>query len=294
MTEPAPRGPLMAADELLERVRNDPDRLRIVDCRWSLGKPGAGRAAYDEGHLPGAIHLDLDADLADPDGFGAPGRHPLPSPAAFAAHLGRAGIGDEHLVVAYDDVGGWIAARLWWMLDTLGHRDVAVLDGGLAAWTGAGAPLTPEVPVWPPAELHLGDAWTGVISREELKRRLGSVVLLDARAAPRYRGEVEPIDPVAGHIPTALSAPIDGNLEDGRFRSPAELRARFAALGADGARPVVTSCGSGTSAIHHTIAMRLAGLPDPILYVGSYSDWSRSGEPVATGPEPGDPPETAG
>jgi thiosulfate/3-mercaptopyruvate sulfurtransferase len=126
---------------------------------------------------------------------------------------------------------------------------------------------------------------------EELKERLGSMVLLDARAAPRYRGETEPVDPVAGHIPTARNAPVDGNLADGRFRPPDELAERFRGLGADGTRgPVVTSCGSGTSAIHHTIAMRLAGLPDPILYVGSYSDWSRSGEAVATGPEPGPPP----
>jgi thiosulfate/3-mercaptopyruvate sulfurtransferase len=288
----AQRSPLISAPELRLLVAAEPERLRIVDCRWYLGKPGEGRAAYDAGHLPGSIHLDLDADLAAPDGFGAPGRHPLPTPGDFAARLSRAGIGDEHLVIAYDDVGGWVAARLWWMLDSLGHGEVAVLDGGIVAWSEAGGALTTEVPAWPPAELHLADSWTGVIARDELKARLGSVVLLDARAAPRYRGEIEPIDPVAGHIPTARSAPIDGNLANGRFRPPSELRARFRALGADGSDgPVVTSCGSGTSAIHHTIAMRLAGLPDPILYVGSYSDWSRSGEPVSTGEEPGDPPE---
>jgi thiosulfate/3-mercaptopyruvate sulfurtransferase len=130
-----------------------------------------------------------------------------------------------------------------------------------------------------------------VILREELKARLGSVVLLDARGAPRYRGETEPVDPVAGHIPTARSAPVEGNLADGRFRPVDELAERFRSLGADGSDgPVVTSCGSGTSALHHAIAMRLAGLPDPILYVGSYSDWSRSGEPVVIGPDPGEPP----
>jgi thiosulfate/3-mercaptopyruvate sulfurtransferase len=178
------------------------------------------------------------------------------------------------------------------MLDSLGHGEAAVLDGGIAAWTAAGGSLTTEASTWPPAELHLRGEWSGVIARDELKSRLGSVVLLDARAAPRYRGEVEPIDPVAGHIPTARNAPVDGNLVDGRFRSPAELRKRFEALGADGSEgPVVTSCGSGTSAVHHTIAMRLAGLPDPILYVGSYSDWSRSGEPIATGEDPGERPE---
>jgi thiosulfate/3-mercaptopyruvate sulfurtransferase len=286
------RSPLISAPGLLRLIAEEPGRVRVVDCRWALGKPGAGAEAYAAGHLPNAVHLDLDTDLADPDGYGAPGRHPLPSPADFAGRLGRLGIGDEHLVVAYDDVGGWVAARLWWMLDNLGHDDVAVLDGGIDAWTEAGGTLTKDRPAWPPTELHLKDAFSGVIARDELKQRLGAVVLLDARAAPRYRGETEPIDPVAGHIPTARSAPVDGNLEDGRFRSPDELAARFAALGADGSEgPVVTSCGSGTSAIHHTIAMRLAGLPDPILYVGSYSDWSRSGEPVATGTEPGKAPD---
>jgi len=269
--------PLVSADELLALVRAGGPNLRIVDCRWVLGEPGTGATAYAAGHLPGAIHLDLDHDLADPGGFGAPGRHPLPSPAAFAAVLGGEGIGDADLVVAYDDVGGWVAARLWWMLDVLGHMQVAVLDGGIAAWVAAGGPLTTDVPAFPPAELHLADRWSRVIEREELRTRLGSVVLLDARGAPRYRGETEPIDPVAGHIPTALAAD--------------ELAARFRDLGADGSTgPVVTSCGSGVSALHHALALRRAGLPDPILYVGSYSDWSRSGEPVATGPEPGEPP----
>jgi thiosulfate/3-mercaptopyruvate sulfurtransferase len=285
--------PLIQADELHALVRAGGDRLRIVDCRWVLGTPGAGAAAYGAGHLPEAIHLDLDLDLADPAGYGAPGRHPLPSPASFAATLGRAGIGDDDLVVAYDDVGGWAAARLWWMLDVLGHEAVRVLDGGIAAWVAHGGALTTETPDESPAELHLADAWTGVIDREELKSRLGSVVLLDARAAARYRGETEPIDPVAGHIPTARNAPVDDNLLEpaGRFRGPGELAERFRELGADGSQgAVVTSCGSGVSALHHALALRAAGLPDPILYVGSYSDWSRSGEPVATGPEPGDPP----
>ena len=285
--------PLIQADDLLRLVRAGVANLRIVDCRWVLGQPGAGAMAYAAGHLPGAIHIDLDTDLADLSGYGSPGRHPLPTPAAFSASLAAAGIGDADLVVAYDDVGGWVAARLWWMLDVLGHDMVAVLDGGLAAWIAAGGELTVDEPVFPMAELHLADTWSRVIDREELKARLGSLVLLDARAAPRYRGETEPIDPVAGHIPTARNAPVDGNLVDpgGRFRPPDELATRFRDLGADGsAGPVVTSCGSGVSALHHAIAMRRAGLPDPILYVGSYSDWSRSGEPVATGPDPGDPP----
>ena len=285
--------PLIGAGELLRLVHGGARDLRIVDCRWVLGQPGVGAGAYAADHLPGAIHLDLDADLADPDGYGAPGRHPLPTPSAFAARAAEAGIGDADLVVAYDDVGGWVAARLWWMLDVLGHEQVAVLDGGIAAWVAAGGELSRVVPRVMPGDLHLADRWTGVIDRVELKARLGSVVLLDARGAPRYRGETEPIDPVAGHIPTARNAPVDGNLVEpgGRFRPPDKLAARFRDLDADGSGgPVVTSCGSGVSALHHALALRAAGLPDPILYVGSYSDWSRSDEPVATGPEPGDPP----
>jgi thiosulfate/3-mercaptopyruvate sulfurtransferase len=283
--------PLISAPELLALVERGAPDLRIVDVRWYLGRPGGGVTAYAAGHLPGAIHLDLDDDLADLDGYGAPGRHPLPTPEEFTAELAAAGIGDDDLVVAYDDVGGWVAARLWWMLDVLGHDRVAVLDGGIDAWVAAGGKLTTDVRVLPPAELHLADEWTRVIGRGELRSRLGEVVLLDARGVPRYRGEAEPVDPVAGHIPTARNAPVEGNLVDGRFRPSEELAARFRELGADGnGGPVVTSCGSGTSALHHAIAMRLAGLPDPILYVGSYSDWSRSGEPVVTGPEPGEPP----
>ena len=290
--------PLISAAELLALVRADAAEVRIVDCRWVLGQPGAAAEAFRAGHLPGAIQLDLDEDLADLDGYGAPGRHPLPTPSAFADRMRAAGIRDGDLVVAYDDVGGWVAARFWWMLEVLGHDAVAVLDGGIQAWQAVGGELTTET-VEPrpsgPDELHLADRWSGVISREELKARLGSVVLLDARGAPRDRGETEPIDPVAGHIPTARSAPTDGNLVEpaGPFRPATELATRFRDLGADGsAGPTVTSCGSGVSALHHALALRVAGLPDPILYVGSYSDWSRSGEPVMTGPNPGEPTAT--
>lgn len=284
---------LIAVDALRARLA-DPD-LRLVDVRWYLGRPGDGRRAYEAGHLPGAIHLDLDADLAGSAADG-PGRHPLPSPAAFAERLGRAGIGDGSTVVAYDDVGGWVAARLWWMLDRIGHRACHVLDGGLPAWVARGLPLEVAVPRWPVTTLSISGAaadggWPGTIDRDGLRGGLGDLLLLDARAAARYRGETEPVDPVAGHIPTAVSAPTDGNLgPDGRFLPPAELRRRFVALGADGSRAVVTSCGSGTSACHHALAMRAAGLPDPLLYPGSWSDWSTAGYPVATGPGPGDPP----
>ena len=287
MNETKVRSPIISVQDLQRRL-SDP-HLRIVDVRWYLGRPEAGHAAYEAGHLPGAIHLDLNGDLSAKTG---PGRHPLPDPSDFARHLGALGIGDGDFVVAYDDVGGWVAARLWWMLDNLGHRETAVLDGGLKAWADAGLPLTTEVPTWAPAKLTLADRWSNTLDRDQLRERLGSVVLLDARAGPRYRGEVEPVDPVAGHIPTALNAPTEGNLgPDGRFLPPEALAERFRALGAAGGAEVVTSCGSGTSALHHVIAMRLAGLPDPILYPGSWSDWSRAGYPVATGPEPGAPPD---
>jgi thiosulfate/3-mercaptopyruvate sulfurtransferase len=295
--------PLVSAEELA-RWRHESPAPVIVDLRWYLAKPGAGHAAYLEGHLPGAIFLDLDADLSDHNGFGAPGRHPLPDPDVFTARMAAAGIGDGARVVGYDDAGGWVAARLWWMLDNLGfgRRAIAgewvgVLDGGIKAWTEAGEQLSVEVRPQEPAQqgLHVAARWHGVIARDDLRSRLGSVTLLDARAAPRYRGEIEPIDPVAGHIPTAINAPYDTNLTpEGRLRPAGELRAQYAALGigdaADAGRDAVMSCGSGTSACHHSLAMRVAGLPDPILYVGSYSDWSRSGEPIATGPEPGSPP----
>lgn len=280
--------PLISVDELAARI-GDPD-LRVVDVRWYLKQPGAGRRAYDAGHIPGATFLDLDADLSAADG---PGRHPLPEPSSFRRRLEQAGIGSEHLVVAYDDSGGTSAARLWWMLDNLRHRGgVAVLDGGPEAWLAEGHRLTTEEPNWPPAQLRLGDRWRKVIDRHELSSRLGDVTLLDARAPERYRGEVEPIDPAAGHIPTAISAPTSGNLDDaGHFLPATALHERFAAL-AEGDQPVVTSCGSGTTACHNALAMRLAGLPDPMLYVGSFSDWSTAGMPVATGDEPGAPLES--
>jgi thiosulfate/3-mercaptopyruvate sulfurtransferase len=278
---------LISVENLAARL-DDPD-LRIVDVRWVLGQPEAGRERYDAGHLPGATFLDLETALSSP---GGPGRHPLPSPADFAATLGAAGIGSGDFVVAYDDVGGWVASRLWWMLDNLGHTRVAVLDGGYPAWVAAGLPATTEMPAYPPTTLDLAPAWSGTVDRDALRDRLGDVVLLDARAGPRYRGETEPIDPVAGHIPTARNAPTDGNLgADGRFLPATELALRFRGLGADGPAEVVASCGSGVSATHNSLAMRVAGLPDPILYVGSWSDWSTAGYPAATGPEPGEPPD---
>ena len=297
----AARSPLVSVAELGAWLAQ-PTPPIVVDLRWYLGRPGDGHRAYLEGHVPGAIFLDLDDDLANPNGLGAPGRHPLPDPDAFVARMAAVGIGDGARVVGYDDVGGWVAARLWWMLDDLGFgrrgsegESVGVLDGGIKAWLDAGRALETSVPAAParPARRSLAGPWHGIIEREALKGRLGDVTLLDARAPERYRGEVEPVDPVAGHIPTAISAPYGASLDaEGRLKDAEGLRARYAQLGItpSGGEDVVVSCGSGTSATHHSLAMRAAGLPDPILYVGSYSDWSRSGEPIATGPEPGASP----
>ena len=227
--------------------------------------------------------MDADRDLVAAEG---PGRHPLPSPADFVARMERIGIGDDSEVVAYDDAGGTIAARLWWMLDCI-SRVIAAS----ACWT-AGSPRGPRSvvrsrrrsPRIPRAASPLRGGWTGTIDRDALASRLGSVALIDARAPERYRGEVEPVDAVPGHIPTAISLPTAGNLgPDGRFLAPEVLRARFEALGDD----VVSYCGSGVNACHNALAMRVAGLPDPLLYPGSYSDWAGTGMPIATGDEPG-------
>ncbi|HSH21297.1 MAG TPA: sulfurtransferase [Candidatus Caenarcaniphilales bacterium] len=277
--------PLISVDELAALL--DSPEVRVVDVRWYLRRPGDGRRAYESGHVPGALFLDLDADLSAAEG---PGRHPLPDPESFRRRLEALGIGSDHVVVAYDDTGGTTAARLWWMLDNLGHTKVAVLDGGIQAWQAAGHRLSTDEPLHRPATLELRPSWSRVIDRAALVDRLGDVTLLDARAPERYRGEVEPIDPAAGHIPTAVNLPTSGNLDNsGRFLPPAELRERFSAVTEAGDRDVVTSCGSGTTACHHALAMRLSGLPDPILYVGSFSDWSRSGMPIATGGDPGEP-----
>jgi thiosulfate/3-mercaptopyruvate sulfurtransferase len=282
----ADASPLISPEDLAARL-SDPD-VRIADVRWFLGEPERGKREYEAGHLPGAVFVDLDTDLAAPSG---PGRHPLPDPAAFAARMGELGFGSDDVIVAYDDSLGTIAARLWWMLDNLGHERVVLLDGGLRAWRAAGQPETTEVPDRAPATMRLADRWKNVVDQDELIDRLGDVTLIDARAPERYRGEVEPVDPAAGHIPSAVNAPAKIALDEGgRFLGPAELAERLASV-APPDRPVVTSCGSGVTACHTALALRLAGRPDPLLYPGSFSDWSRSGRPVAVGPEPGTPVE---
>ena len=277
MSDDDPAGPLAGAGWLREHS-NDRD-LRVIDFRWYL----QGRNGHDEylrGHIPGAVFVDLEAVTGKEGG----GRHPLPTAAQFEAEMRRAGVGDRTTVVVYDDSGGSIAARLWFLLEWFGHRSQRVLDGGLQAWDG---PLSTDVPRVPAGDFHAGEPERSRVLDVAAVRELKGVPLLDARAPERYRGEKEPIDPKAGHIPGALSAPWTDNLgPDGRFKAPEDLRRRFADLGAVGG--AVAYCGSGVNACHELLAMRVAGLPDARLYAGSWSDWSSRDLPVATGADPGD------
>jgi thiosulfate/3-mercaptopyruvate sulfurtransferase len=277
-------GPLVSADWLAAN-RHDP-RLRIADVRWSLSGP-PGQARYAEGHIPGAAFLDAERGLSSP-GHG-PGRHPIPSPSRLAEVLGAAGIGDEHAVVAYDDAGGSVAARLWWLFRHFGHDDgCAVLDGGIAAWTDASRELSTDRPSHPGATWTPYPARADVVGTDEVAGMMrDDTLLLDARAGERYRGETEPIDPRAGHVPGARSAPFTANLApDGRFLPAGALRERYDALGASD-HPVVAYCGSGLNACHDLLALELAGVDGARLYEGSWSDWSSDpARPIATGPMP--------
>lgn len=274
--------PVISAEELRARIE-DPD-LRIADVRWYLGDPRRGRAEYAAAHIPGAIFVDLDRDLASATG---PGRHPLPDPTAFADRLGELGFGDQHSVVAYDAASGMIAARLWWMLDRLGHTDVAVLDGGLAAWRDAGGAVTQLLPTHLRASLTLGTEWTGTIDRAALVEHRWAIDLVDLRAAERYRGDEEPVDRVPGHIPGARNRPAAMLLDDRGCLLPHDrLQVLLRPHGAGADAPMVMSCGSGVTACFGALAARLAGLAEPLIYPGSYSDWSAAGMPIATGEEP--------
>ncbi len=275
--------PLVSAEWLVAHL-DDPD-IRVADVRWYLADPARGRRQYRRHHVPGAVFLDLEQDLSAPHGDG---RHPLPEPARFAARLGELGLGDGHLVVAYDDAAGAVAARLWWMLLHLGHEQAAVLDGGYAAWRDGGLPTTAAVPKHAPARFTPRPRTGDTVARDQLRERLGSLLLLDARAPERYRGDVEDVDPIAGHIPTAVSAPYAGNTTPhGRFLPAEVLAHRFRDLGARDDGTVVHYCGSGVTACHNILAMHLAGLTPGLLYPGSWSDWSTAGYPSATGAEPG-------
>jgi thiosulfate/3-mercaptopyruvate sulfurtransferase len=274
-------GPLVSTEWLRRHL--DDSFLRLADVRWYLGEPDRGRQAYQEAHIPGAVYVDLETDLSADVG---PGRHPLPEWDAFATRMGELGIGDDSVVVAYDDRGGGVAARLWWMLRAIGHQRTHVLDGGLAGWIADGSLVTHQLPDYQPNSLTV-DLRPGIaVDRDELLARLGSGLVLDARAGERYRGEVEPLDPVAGHIPGAINAPYEGNLDaDGRFLPVEALAARYRDLGVGGETDTVVYCGSGVTACHNLLAMEHAGLGEALLYPGSWSDWSTAGYEVATGSE---------
>ena len=273
-TDPLPL--LMKSTTLRERL-GDPG-LVVFDCRFSLADTEAGRRAYATGHVPGARYAHLDEHLSGPVGA-TTGRHPLPDPARLADWLGASGVGNDTDVVVYDDVGGAFAVRLWWLLRWLGHHRAALLDGGLAAWQAAGGALSTEAPQPVPARLTARPDDGLWITTDALAAALpaGTVLVIDARAPERYRGEVEPIDPVAGHIPGAINLPFSGNLgPDGCFLPPVELRRRFeTALGGTPAARVAHSCGSGVNACHNLLAMELAGLTGSRLYAGSWSEWIR-------------------
>ena len=264
--------------------------LRLVDARFSLGgvAPGAGEAAWRTSHLPGAGYADLDRDLSDHGKPRAHGRHPLPDAASFCATLARLGITPDAQVVVYDHGdGAMAAARAWWLLRLLGHRRVAVLDGGFARWTALGLPLETTAPVIAPGRYDATFDAAQVVDADEVARTVpaGTARLLDARSAERFRGDVEPLDTRAGHIPGARNRPYGDNLVEGRFAPPQSLRAQFGAL-LDGVAPsrAVLSCGSGVTACHNLLAMEHAGLHGARVYAGSWSGWiSDPARPVALG-----------
>ncbi|MEW2514136.1 sulfurtransferase [Streptomyces sp. NPDC046870] len=278
---------IITASELAhELTAGDPPVL--LDVRWQLStaKAGAppfdGRAEYAAGHLPGAVFVDLDRELAAAPG--ARGRHPLPDLAEFGAAMRRAGVSAGRPVVVYDGGQGWAAARAWWLLRWTGHPDVRVLDGGLPSWEGE---LSTAVPAPAEGDFEPAPGAPGLLDADGAAALARTGVLLDARAGERYRGEVEPIDRVGGHIPGAVSAPTAENVgPDGRFLPAAELRDRFKALGVSEDTEVGVYCGSGVSAAHQVLALAVAGIP-AALYVGSWSEWSADpSRPVAVGADP--------
>ncbi|GGX70847.1 sulfurtransferase [Streptomyces minutiscleroticus] len=272
--------PLVSASRLAHDLAG-PTPPTVLDVRWQLGGPNL-RSAYEEAHIPGAVYVDLDTELAGPAGSG--GRHPLPDPEAFGASMRAAGVRADRSVVVYDGGLGWAAARAWWLLRWTGHPQVRVLDGGLAAWDG---PLESGPAAPAPGDFEPKPGGLPVLDADAAAALARGGLLLDARAAERYRGDVEPIDRVGGHIPGAVSAPTTENVtESGFFRPASELAARFGSLGASAGTEVGVYCGSGVSGAHEVLALEIAGIP-AALYAGSWSEWSSDKtRPVATGPAP--------
>jgi thiosulfate/3-mercaptopyruvate sulfurtransferase len=275
-------GPLVTAGQLAAELAG-PGAPTVLDCRWTLAG-GADRDGYGKGHLPGAVFVDLDRDMAAPPGAG--GRHPLPAPEAFQAAMRRAGVRDDRPVVAYDQGEPGGAARAWWLLGWFGHPDARVLDGGLGAWVAAGLPLTTEAADPDPGDFTARPGGRSVLDAAGAARLAAAGVLLDARAPARYQGLEEPVDPVAGHIPGAGNAPMADLVGDHGLVPPASLRRLLDRHGARPGTPVGAYCGSGVVAAHLVLACEVAGIPAS-LYAGSWSDWvADPSRPVATGPEP--------
>jgi thiosulfate/3-mercaptopyruvate sulfurtransferase len=280
--------PLISAEWLLENADHN---IRILDVRFLLGQPDAGLDAYSSGHIPGAIFLDLERDLSSakrPDGHG--GRHPLPDPVVLAARLSALGIDSSHSLIAYDDPStgqGFYAAHARWLLRYLGHDRVQVLDGGLPSWLAAGGTLETAVTEHRPARFLPQVRSEMLVDAEQVAARGSKALLIDSRAAARYRGEVEPIDAKAGHIPGAINLDWSVGLEtDGRFKAPNDQADRFQSL--EAADEILVYCGSGVSACGNLLALELAGVSGAKLYAGSWSDWiSQSDAPIAVGADPG-------
>ncbi len=278
--------PLITPEDLAAQLDGDQPPV-VLDVRWRLGGP-PGADSYAEGHIPGAVFVDLDNDLAGEPGEG--GRHPLPEPAALQAVLQAAGVRASRPVVAYDDADGSVAARAWWLLRWAGHPAPRVLDGGYAAWQAAGLPVESTVPQPERGDFVVRPGQMPVLDAEGAAELAREGVLLDARAHARYTGETEPVDPRAGHIPGAINAPFSEHVgADGRWRAPEELAAHFAELGVGDDTPVGAYCGSGVTATSVILALEVAGRSEPAaLYAGSWSHWSRDPRrPVATGDQPG-------
>lgn len=259
----------------------------VFDCRFNLADTSAGKNAYLEGHIPGAIYLDLDQDLSSPI-TPETGRHPLPDLERFVDRLARAGVSNNTQVVVYDDCAGAMAARCWWLLRLVGHKAVSVLDGGLAAWQSLGGQINDHIPQ-PTFTVYTSSLQQNqnlTVAEVEQALDAQSIYLVDARAAERYRGEVEPIDPIAGHVPSALNRPLTDNLAEGKFKPVAQLREEWLkVLGDKPIEAVVHMCGSGVTACHNQLAMEIAGLSGSRVYSGSWSEWIRDpARPIATKP----------
>lgn len=276
---------LLVSPVELDAMLRDRDDVVVLDVRWRLDQPD-GRPAFRDGHVPGAVYVDLETELAAP-ADPALGRHPLPTRKALQDAARGWGLRDGDAVVVLDDLGGMSAARAWWLLRHAGVADVRLLDGGWSAWAAAGLPVETGATTPERGDVTLDWGRMPTLELDEVAAFAADHPLLDARAAERYRGEVEPIDPRAGHIPGAISAPTADSLDvDRRLLSPWALRIRFGELGARVGEPVGVYCGSGVTAAHEALALAVAGF-EPVLYPGSWSQWSaREALPVATGPTP--------